>query len=291
MGVLIGPNTLYYVIVRPKGKLREDFDFSDEKVRKPALLRPEMGERGTGDMATTVIAITNQKGGVGKTTTAAALLTGLHRRGAAVLGVDMDPQGSLGFSLGLDIEHCTTIYDVFRGQAELEFNRPGREFLLKTALSKVEDQYDYIIIDTPPALSLLTVNAYVATDSLIIPMSPEILSLLGVSQIKETIESVRSYYNSRLRVLGILLNKFSARLTLNREVLEMAEQIAAQLDTRVFQSKIRGSVSVAESPAHGVSVLDYAPRSKPSLDFEALCEEIAGGFIPHGGRRTDGEVR
>ena len=114
MGVLIGPNTLYYVIVRPKGKLREDFDFSDEKVRKPALLRPEMGERGTGDMATTVIAITNQKGGVGKTTTAAALLTGLHRRGAAVLGVDMDPQGSLGFSLGLDIEHCTTIYDVFR---------------------------------------------------------------------------------------------------------------------------------------------------------------------------------
>ena len=120
MGVLIGPNTLYYVIVRPKGKLREDFDFSDEKVRKPALLRPEMGERGTGDMATTVIAITNQKGGVGKTTTAAALLTGLHRRGAAVLGVDMDPQGSLGFSLGLDIEHCTTIYDVFRGQAEPE---------------------------------------------------------------------------------------------------------------------------------------------------------------------------
>ena len=103
MGVLIGPNTLYYVIVRPKGKLREDFDFSDEKVRKPALLRPEMGERGTGDMATTVIAITNQKGGVGKTTTAAALLTGLHRRGAAVLGVDMDPQGSLGFSLGLDV--------------------------------------------------------------------------------------------------------------------------------------------------------------------------------------------
>ena len=94
--MLIGPNTLYYVIVRPKGKLREDFDFSDEKVRKPALLRPEMGERGTGDMATTVIAITNQKGGVGKTTTAAALLTGLHRRGAAVLGVDMDRRGAWG---------------------------------------------------------------------------------------------------------------------------------------------------------------------------------------------------
>ena len=266
-------------------------------------------------MPASIIAITNQKGGVGKTTTAAALLASLSSRGARVLGVDLDPQGSLGFSLGLDIERCTTIYDVFRGAAEpqkaishsetcdllasnillsgaeLEFNRPGREFLLKTALSHLEEQYDYIIVDTPPALNLLTVNAYVAADSLIIPMASEVLSLLGVSQIKETIESVRSYYNSRLRVLGILLNKFSARLTLNREVLEMAEQIAAQLDTRVFQSKIRGSVSVAESPAHGVSVLDYAPRSKPSLDFEALCEEIAGGFIPHGGRRTDGEVR
>ena len=147
-------------------------------------------------MSTTVIAITNQKGGVGKTTTAAALLSSLHRRGARVLGVDLDPQGSLGFSLGLDIEGCTTVYEVFRGEvepdqaitqtehgdilpsnillsaAEVEFNRPGREFLLRTALSKVQERYDFIIIDTPPALNVLTVNAYVATDGLIIPMSP-----------------------------------------------------------------------------------------------------------------------
>ena len=114
-------------------------------------------------------------------------------------------------------------------------------------------------------------------------MSPEILSLLGVSQIKETIESVRSYYNSRLRVLGILLNKFSARLTLNREVLEMAEQIAAQLDTRVFQTKIRNSVSVAAAPAHGISIVDYSPHSKPSQDYECLCDELAGAAFP---RRT-----
>ncbi len=255
-------------------------------------------------MSTTVIAITNQKGGVGKTTTAAALLSSLHSRGAKVLGVDLDPQGSLGFSLGLDIEGCTTIYDVFRGErepeqaiaqtehgdilpsnillsaAELEFNRPGREFLLRTALSKVRDRYDFIIIDTPPALNILTVNAYVATDRLIIPMSPEVLSLLGVSQIKETIESVRGYYNAHLQVLGILLNRFNPRLNLNREMLELAEQIAAQLDTRVFHAKIRTSVSVAEAPAHGVSVVDYAPRSKPALDFEDLCDEIAGTAFP-----------
>ena len=248
-------------------------------------------------MPTTIIAVTNQKGGVGKTTAAASLLSALNRRGARVLGVDLDPQGSLGFSLGLDIERCKTIYDVFRGvshtdtcdllpsnillsAAELEFNKPGREFMLKTALSKVSDRYDFIIIDTPPALNVLTVNAYVATDSLIIPMAPEVLSLLGVSQIKETIESVRSYYNSRLQVLGILLNRFSPRLRLNREVMELAEQIAGQLGTKVFQSKIRASVAAAEAPAHGVSVLDYAPRSNPALDFESLCDEIAGRDFP-----------
>ena len=246
----------------------------------------------------TIITITNQKGGVGKTTTSSALMDGLRSRGARVLGVDLDPQGSLGFCLGLDIEHCATIYDALKGSApirdvimhsecgdilpsnillsaaELEFNRPGREFLLKNCLAEVEEDYDYIIIDTPPALNVLTVNAYVAADGLVIPMAPEILSLLGVSQIRETIDTVRRCYNSRLKVLGILLNKYNQRFTLNREVLEMAGQIAAQLDTKVFQSKVRTSVSVAEAPAHGESVLSYAPSSKPAADFRALIDEI-----------------
>ncbi len=250
-----------------------------------------------------VIAITNQKGGVGKTTTACALLAGLHQMGRRVLGVDLDPQGSLGFCLGLDIDNCATIYDVMKGSrpvrevivpsscgdilpsnillsaAELEFNRPGREFLLKNALSELQDDYDFIIVDTPPALNVLTVNAYVVADGLVIPMAPEILSLLGVAQIRETIDTVRRCYNSRLKVLGILLNKYNQRFTLNREVLEMAGQIAEQLDTRVFQAKIRTSVSVAEAPAHGESVLSYAPASKPAEDFRALIDEI----IPGGG--------
>ena len=246
----------------------------------------------------TIITITNQKGGVGKTTTSSALMDGLRSRGARVLGVDLDPQGSLGFCLGLDIEHCATIYDALKGSApirdvimhsecgdilpsnillsaaELEFNRPGREFLLKNCLAEVEEDYDYIIIDTPPALNVLTVNAYVAADGLVIPMAPEILSLLGVSQIRETIDTVRRCYNSRLKVLGILLNKYNQRFTLNREVLDMAGQIAAQLDTTVFEAKIRTSVSVAEAPAHGESVLSYAPASKPASDFRALIGEI-----------------
>ena len=245
-----------------------------------------------------IITITNQKGGVGKTTTSSALMDGLQSRGARVLGVDLDSQGSLGFCLGLDIENCATVYDVLKGTAgihdvimksdcgdilpsnillsaaELEFNRPGREFLLKNALAEVEEEYDYIIIDTPPALNVLTVNAYVAADGLVIPMAPEILSLLGVSQIRETIDTVRRCYNSRLKVLGILLNKYNQRFTLNREVLDMAGQIAAQLDTTVFEAKIRTSVSVAEAPAHGESVLSYAPASKPASDFRALIGEI-----------------
>lgn len=247
-----------------------------------------------------IIAITNQKGGVGKTTTAAALIASLSGRGKRVLGVDLDPQGNLGFSLGVDIENSHTLYEVFKKQItieqalsstdygelipsnillsgiELEFNRPGREYLLKTELSTLSARYDFIIIDTPPALNLLTVNAYVAADKLIIPMAPEILSLLGVAQIKETIETVRQYYNPTLKVIGILLNKFNARLNLNRDVLELSTQIAQQLDTQVFEAKIRQSVLVAEAPAHGESVVTYAPHCKPAMDFEALVDEVLG---------------
>lgn len=117
---------------------------------------------------------------------------------------------------------------------ELECNKPGREYMLKTELSLVSDRYDYIIIDTPPALNLLTVNAYVAANKLIIPMAPEILSLLGVAQIKETIETVRQYYNPSLKVIGILLNKFNARLNLNRDVLEPISANCAAIKYQSF---------------------------------------------------------
>lgn len=245
-----------------------------------------------------IIAVTNQKGGVGKTTTALSLIGALNKKGWRVLGVDLDPQGSLGFSAGVDIEDSVTLHDVLKGKepirnaiasteigdfvpsnillstAELEFNVPGREFLLRDQLQKVERDYDYIIIDTPPALGLLTVNAYVAAQGLIIPMAPEILSLLGIAQIRDTIETVRRYYNPDLEVLGILLNRFSWRLVLNREVEEMAQDIASSLGTKVFQTKIHTGVAVAESPAHGESVITYAPGSRPARDFKALLNEL-----------------
>ncbi len=245
-----------------------------------------------------IIAITNQKGGVGKTTTALSLIGALRLRKYKVLGVDLDPQGSLGFSAGLDIENADTIYDVLKGKkkiddviteteigdflpanillstAELEFNMPAREFLLRDELSKVADDYDYIIIDTPPALGVLTVNAYVAARGLIIPMAPEILSLLGISQLRDTVETVRRYYNPDLEVMGILLNRYSSRLVLNREVEDMAQEVAQKLNTKVFRNKIHSSVAVAEAPAYGESVLTYSPGSKPAQDFAGLLDEL-----------------
>lgn len=245
-----------------------------------------------------IITLTNQKGGVGKTTSSAALISGLTAQGNHVLGVDLDPQGNLGFSLGIEIEQSATLYDALKNHtpieeiiqhtpsgdiipsnillssAELEFKQKGREFLLKELLAPLVDNYDYIVIDTPPALNILTVNAYVASQALIIPMIPDILSLLGVSQLKETVESVQTSFNTNLNVIGILLTKFDARLNLSKEVLEMAETMANLLNTKVFETKIRNSVSVAEAPAHGESILQYAPHSKPAQDYESFTNEV-----------------
>lgn len=137
------------------------------------------------------------------------------------------------------------------------------------------DFFDYIIIDTPPALNLLTVNAYSVSDFLIIPMASDILSLVGLAQLKETIESVRGSFNPGLNVLGILLTRFNPRTTLSRDVLEMAQQLAAQIHSRVFDTKIRTGVAIAEAPAHGESIFSYNPRSAAVKDYQALIEEIA----------------
>ena len=141
-------------------------------------------------------------------------------------------------------------------------------------MAPIAGNYDYIIIDTPPALNILTVNAYATSDHLIIPMAPEILSLLGVSQLKETVDSVRQSVNPNLNILGIILTKFNPRTLLAREVKEMADNIAAQMGTHVFDVQIRTSVTVAEAPAHGLSVFDHAPHANPSIDYKSFVKEV-----------------
>ncbi|MBQ4165858.1 MAG: ParA family protein [Oscillospiraceae bacterium] len=247
-----------------------------------------------------VIAITNQKGGVGKTTTCCGLCGGLVKRGYKVLAIDLDPQGNLSFSLGVEAEENFTVYDLFKGNCditdailtgdtcdvipsnillsgvELELTGVGREYILREQLEAVHDKYDYIILDTPPALSVLTINAYTASDELIIPMLCEILSLQGIAQLKQTIFAVQRYYNKALKVRGILLNKYNSRLMLTREVEELAQMIAQQLDTQIFASRISASVCIAEAPAHGESIMTYSPKSKAAKEFAAFVDELIG---------------
>lgn len=244
------------------------------------------------------IVLTNQKGGVGKTTTTGALASGLGKKGKRVLAVDLDPQGNLGFSLGLDIDEGQTIYEVLKqevnireaiqeaddcdivlsnillSQAEIAFQGENRQLLLKTALQEIQDDYDFIVIDTPPSLNILTLNGYAAADHLIIPMASEILSLVGLVQLQETVQAVKNSVNPALNVLGILLTKFNKRTNLAKDVLELARTIADQTDSVVFESKIRAGVAAAEAPAHGLCILDYSPKSNPSKDYDAFVDEV-----------------
>jgi chromosome partitioning protein len=207
----------------------------------------------------------------------------------------------LGFSLGLELsEDSPTVLDVLKGTADItsaivpteygdilpsditlsiadvEFTAPRREFLLANQLNTVRSRYDFIIIDTPPSLNLLTINAYVASDGLIVPMEAEILSLVGITQLKETIDAVRESFNPHLEVMGILLNKYNPRLTLSKDVLELAQQVADQLESQVLEPKIHRSVGVAAAPAYGQSVITYNPASKPAQDLQQVVDLVAG---------------
>ncbi len=248
-----------------------------------------------------IITVSNQKGGVGKTTTSAALATGIAAAGKRVLGIDLDPQGNLGFCLGLETLGVPTVLDALQGKvpvgeavcktdycdilaSDISLSSNGlervatgrRECILMDTLKPVIGNYDYVIIDTPPALNLLTVNAYAVSDFLIIPMGTDILSLVGLAQLKETIESVQSSINPRLKVMGILLTRFNKRTLLSRDVMEMAGELASQIGTVVFDTKIRNGVAIAEAPAHGESIYDYSPRSSAVQDYQCFLEEIAG---------------
>ncbi len=237
---------------------------------------------------------------MGKTTTCCAICGGLSELGRKVLAIDLDPQGNLSFSLGIESEDEYTIYDVFKGNCdisdaiqhgeicdviasnillsgvELELTGVGREYILREQIETIRDQYDYIILDTPPALSVLTINAYTAADGLVIPMLCEILSLQGIAQLKQTIFAVQRYYNKDLKVEGILLNKYNPRLTLTKDVEDLANVIAGQLETKIFKSRISASVCIAEAPAHGESVITYLPRSKSAQEYMAFITELTG---------------
>lgn len=245
-----------------------------------------------------VISISNQKGGVGKTTTVGALAAGFRLKGYKVLCVDLDPQSNLSFSCGAETEDCPTIYEVLKGEIkaylsiqkmpsfdiissnillsglELEFTQTGREFLLKEAIDCVKDKYDYIFIDTPPALSILTVNAFTASNNIIIPMLADIFSLQGIAQLSETIERVKKYCNPSLKVEGIVLTKFNKRTILSREIKGTAELVAEQLNASIFNTTIRSSVAIMEAQTNQQEIFTYAPKNMAVQDYKDLVKEL-----------------
>ena len=245
-----------------------------------------------------IISVSNQKGGVGKTTTTGALAAAFQKRGKKVLAVDLDPQGNLSYSMGAEGEGVPTCYELFKEEvgvydaiqrsdvvdiipanillsgAELEFTGQGREFLLANALRPVRDDYDYILIDTPPALSILTVNAFTAADSVIVPMLSDIFSLQGITQLYETVSYVRNYCNPSLRFEGILLTRYAPRTTLATEVHGTAEMISSELGIPLFHTCIRSSVAVPEAQTLQRNLISYSPRNIAMKDYMALADEI-----------------
>ncbi len=248
-----------------------------------------------------IIAVSNQKGGVGKTTTTGALAAALQKRGKSVLCIDMDAQGNLSFSMSVSTDDVPTTYEMLKGTvsaraaiqsspitdiipgnillsgAELEFSGEGREFLLSNALKPIRDDYDYILIDTPPALSILTINAFTAADRLIIPMLSDIFSLQGITQLYETVSQVKSYCNPSLQIAGILLTRFSPRTLLANEVLGTAQMISGELGIPLFRTCIRNSVVVTESQALQRNIFKYSPRNSASKDYLSLADELLFG--------------
>ena len=243
------------------------------------------------------IAVVNQKGGVGKSTTAAALAGGLCLCGRRVLAVDLDAQGNLSHTMRAQPRPGKSILEVLLGTlpaseavqatamgdllpaskglsgADAFLSETGKEYRLREALQGLSGAYDYCIIDSPPALGIATVNALTGADMAIVPAQADIYSLQGVEQLAATVETVRRYCNPGLKVDGILLTRYSPRSVLSREV---RGQLAQRLGTRVYQSAIREAIAVKEAQISRENLFTYAPGSNVAKDYQAFLQEALG---------------
>lgn len=244
-----------------------------------------------------VFTVTNQKGGVGKTTTALLLSDGLHKKGYRVLTIDSDPQGNLSYTTGIERGE-SALYSLFKGtikteeaikktdigfdlisggkelsRVELEFTETGREYLLKEIIDPIKEKYDYIIIDTPPTLSLLTINALTASDSVIIPMSTDAYSLQGLDALITLIGRVRKYSNPSIEIDGILLVRYNQRSIMSRQIKEQLVDIAKGYGTRLYDTTIREAVAIRESQFLKKSVFENH-RSNIEQDCNRFINEV-----------------
>lgn len=243
-----------------------------------------------------VIAVINQKGGVGKSTTVHAIGAGLTLKGYRVLYIDLDAQGNLSYTLGAATSGLTamellqgkspqaTIQRTAQGDtiasspslagADTIITAVGKEYRLREALEPLKRNYDYCIIDTPPALGILTINALTACTGAITPAQADIYSLQGISQLHTTIETVKRYCNTALTIKGIVLTRYNSRAIISREVADMIAQTAGQLQTKLYNTKIRECTAIKEAQATQQSIYSYAPKSNATADYTALIDEI-----------------
>ena len=246
-----------------------------------------------------VIAFANQKGGVAKTTSTVNLGAALREHDLRVLAVDMDPQGNLTMSQGIDTESLEkSMYDVLVHRTPIEdviYEREldvaastidlagaemalatmiGRERALQRALDAVRDKYDYILIDTPPSLGLLTINALTASEGVIVPVQCEYLSLRGLLQLERTLEMIRENLNPDVHIQGILPTLFDARTHHGKESIEVLRDNFGDL---VFQTVVRKTIKFAEAPVGGTSVLKYDPKGRGAESYRALAREVLNG--------------
>ena len=246
-----------------------------------------------------IIAVANQKGGVGKTTTAINLSACLAEKGKKVLAVDMDPQGNMTSGLGVDKDSVeNTIYNLIIGESKMEevlikdvlenldiiptnidlsgaeielLDVEEKEYIVRNEIDKIKDNYDFIIIDCPPSLSMLTINAMTTADSVLVPIQCEYYALEGLSQLIHTVELVRDRLNPKLTIEGVVFTMYDARTNLS---LQVVENVKDNLEQTIYKTIIPRNIRLAEAPSYGIPINKYDPKSAGAESYLRLADEV-----------------